>query len=56
MSRRQRITTALLMAPVPIIAVLWLPTPWLAALVAAVMLAGLCALAIVAAWQLRAKA
>jgi phosphatidate cytidylyltransferase len=41
MSRRQRITTALLLAPVPIIAVLWLPTPWLAALVAAVMLAGL---------------
>ncbi len=41
MSRRQRITTALLLAPVPIIAVLFLPTPWLAALVAAVLLAGL---------------
>lgn len=41
MSRRQRITTALLLAPLPIAAVLWLPTPWLAAAVAAVLLAGL---------------
>ena len=41
MSRKQRITTALLLAPVPILAVLFLPTPWLAAVVAAVMLAGL---------------
>lgn len=41
MSRSQRVTTALLLAPLPIVAVLWLPTPWLAAVVAAVMLAGL---------------
>jgi phosphatidate cytidylyltransferase len=41
MSRRQRITTALLLAPLPILAVLWLPTPWLAAMVAIVLLAGL---------------
>lgn len=41
MSRRQRIGTALLLAPLPILAVLWLPTPWLAAAVAAVLLAGL---------------
>ncbi|KFN46589.1 phosphatidate cytidylyltransferase [Arenimonas metalli] len=41
MSRRQRITTALILAPLPILALLFLPTPWLAALVAAVMLAGL---------------
>jgi phosphatidate cytidylyltransferase len=41
MSRRQRITTALVLAPLPILALLFLPTPWLAALVAAVMLAGL---------------
>lgn len=41
MSRKQRVTTALLLAPLPIAAVLWLPTPWLAAAVAAVMLAGL---------------
>ena len=41
MSRRQRVTTALLLAPLPILALLFLPTPWLAALVAAVMLAGL---------------
>ena len=41
MSRKQRITTALLLAPVPVLAVLLLPTPWLAAAVAAVMLAGL---------------
>lgn len=41
MSRRQRITTALVLAPLPILAVLFLPTPWLAAVVAAVMLAGL---------------
>ena len=34
MSRRQRITTALLLAPLPILAVLFLPTPWLAAAVA----------------------
>ena len=42
MSRKQRVTTALLLAPVPILAVLFLPTPWLAAAVAALMLAGLC--------------
>ncbi len=41
MSRRQRITTALLLAPLPIAAILWLPTPWLAALVAAALLAGM---------------
>ena len=41
MSRRQRITTALLLAPLPIIALLWLPTPWLMALIAAVLLFGL---------------
>ncbi len=41
MSRKQRVTTALLLAPVPILAVLFLPTPWLAAAVAAVLLAGL---------------
>lgn len=41
MSRRQRITTALVLAPLPILALLFLPTPWLAALVALVMLAGL---------------
>ncbi|HEU0152127.1 MAG TPA: phosphatidate cytidylyltransferase [Arenimonas sp.] len=41
MSRRQRVTTALVLAPLPILALLFLPTPWLAALVAAVMLAGL---------------
>ena len=41
MSRRQRVTTALLLAPLPILALLFLPTPWLAALVAAVLLAGL---------------
>jgi phosphatidate cytidylyltransferase len=41
MSRRQRITTALVLAPLPIAAVLWLPTPWLAAAVAIVLLAGL---------------
>ena len=41
MSRRQRVTTALILAPLPILALLFLPTPWLAALVAAVMLAGL---------------
>ncbi len=41
MSRRQRVTTALLLAPLPIAAVLWLPTPWLAAAVAVVLLAGL---------------
>ena len=41
MSRKQRITTALVLAPLPILAVLFLPTPWLAAAVAAVMLAGL---------------
>jgi phosphatidate cytidylyltransferase len=41
MSRRQRVTTALLLAPLPIAAVLWLPTPWLAAAVAIVLLAGL---------------
>lgn len=41
MSRRQRITTAVVLAPLPILAVLFLPTPWLAAIVALVMLAGL---------------
>lgn len=41
MSRRQRVVTALFLAPLPILAVLFLPTPWLAAFVAAVMLAGL---------------
>lgn len=41
MSRRQRITTALLLAPLPIAGVLWLPTPWLAAAVAAILIAGL---------------
>ena len=41
MSRRQRITTALVLAPLPILAVLFLPTPWLAAAVAVVLLAGL---------------
>lgn len=41
MSRKQRVTTALMLAPVPILAVLFLPTPWLAAAVAALMLAGL---------------
>lgn len=41
MSRRQRITTALFLAPLPILAVLLLPTPWLAAAVALVMLGGL---------------
>ena len=41
MSRRQRITTALFLAPLPILGVLFLPTPWLAAAVAAVLLAGL---------------
>ncbi|MFY2765266.1 phosphatidate cytidylyltransferase [Arenimonas sp. MALMAid1274] len=41
MSRRQRITTALVLAPLPVLAVLFLPTPWLAAGVAAVILAGL---------------
>jgi phosphatidate cytidylyltransferase len=40
-SRRQRITTALFLAPLPILAILFLPTPWLAAFVAAVLLAGL---------------
>ena len=41
MSRRQRITTAVVLAPLPILAVLFLPTPWLAAIVALVLLAGL---------------
>lgn len=41
MSRKQRITTALLLAPLPIAAILFLPTPWLAALVAAALLAGM---------------
>ena len=40
MSRKQRVTTALLLAPIPVLAVLFLPTPWLAAAVAAVPLAG----------------
>lgn len=41
MSRRQRITTALFLAPLPVLAVLLLPTPWLAAVLALVLLAGL---------------
>lgn len=41
MSRRQRVLSASLLAPAAIAAVLWLPTPWLAALVAALLLAGL---------------
>lgn len=41
MSRRQRITTALFLAPLPVLAVLFLPTPWLAAALALVLLAGL---------------
>ncbi|MCM2355387.1 MAG: phosphatidate cytidylyltransferase [Arenimonas sp.] len=41
MSRRQRITTALFLAPLPVLAVLFLPTPWLAAVLALVLLAGL---------------
>lgn len=41
MSRRQRVATAAILAPVAIAAVLWLPTPWLAAAVALVLLAGL---------------
>lgn len=41
MSRRQRITTALFLAPLPVLAVLLLPTPWLAAALALVLLAGL---------------
>lgn len=40
-SRRTRITAALLMAPVAIGAVYYLPTPYLAALVAAILLVGL---------------
>lgn len=41
MSRRTRVLAALVMAPVAIAAVLLLPTPWLAAAVAGVMLLGL---------------
>lgn len=41
MSRRQRVSTALVLAPLPILGVLFLPTPWLAAMVAVVLLAGL---------------
>lgn len=40
-SRRTRIIAALLMAPVAIAAVYYLPTPYLAAVVAAILLAGL---------------
>ena len=40
-SRRTRIITALLMAPVAIGGVYYLPTPYLAAAVAAILLAGL---------------
>jgi phosphatidate cytidylyltransferase len=40
-SRRTRIIAALLMAPIAIAAVYYLPTPYLAAVVAAVLLAGL---------------
>jgi len=40
-SRRTRIITALLMAPIAIGAVYYLPTPYLAAVVAAILLAGL---------------
>ena len=41
MSRRARVTTALVMAPVAIGAVLLLPTPLLAALIAGLMMLGL---------------
>ena len=41
MSRRKRVLAALVMAPAAIAAVLWLPTPLLAALVAGVMMIGL---------------
>jgi len=41
MSRRTRIAAALVMAPLAIAAVLWLPSRFLAALVAAVMMVGL---------------
>jgi phosphatidate cytidylyltransferase len=40
-SRRQRVITGLVLAPLPILALLLLPTPWLGALIAAVLLAGL---------------
>ncbi len=39
--RRQRVIAAATLAPIAIVAVLWLPTSWLAAGVAAVLLAGL---------------
>lgn len=38
---RERVITASVLTPVAIAAVLWLPTPWLASLTAAVMLVGL---------------
>lgn len=41
MSRRTRITTGLILAPIAIGGVLFLPTPWVAAVVALIMLAGL---------------
>ena len=41
MSRKKRVLAALVMAPVAIGAVLWLPTPLLAALVAGLMMIGL---------------
>lgn len=41
MSRRVRVIAAVVMAPVAIAALLWLPSPWLAAALAALMMAGL---------------
>ncbi len=41
MSRRTRILAAAVMAPVAVAAVFWLPTPYLAALVAALLMVGL---------------
>ena len=41
MSRRKRVLAALVMAPVAVGAVLFLPTPWLAAAVAGLMMVGL---------------
>lgn len=41
MSRRQRVITAATLAPVVIVAVLWLSTPWMAAVSAVAFLAGL---------------
>jgi phosphatidate cytidylyltransferase len=36
----QRVATALVLAPVAVLAILWLPTPWFAGLLAVVVLAG----------------